>query len=148
MQVSRDPHNLVRFVHAQERDYARALAEIQSGLKQSHWMWYIFPQLDGLGSSPTSRHYAIRSVDEARAYLAHPLLGPRLTACAEAVLGMEGRSASDIFGAPDDMKLRSCATLFASVAGDGSVFHRVLDKYFDTEPDPRTVRLLQSARAR
>jgi uncharacterized protein (DUF1810 family) len=137
-----DPHDLSRFVQAQEGDYERALAEITSGRKRSHWMWYIFPQLDGLGSSPTARQYAIKSRAEAGAYLNHPVLGPRLIACAEAALGVEGRSALEIFGFPDDMKLRSCVTLFAQVSPAGSVFHRLLDKYFRGLPDDKTLRLL------
>ena len=143
-----DPYNLARFVEAQRHEYERALSEITAGRKQSHWMWYIFPQFEGLGSSPTSRHYAIRSDAEAAAYLAHPVLGPRLLECAEAAVGVEGRSAHDVFGSPDDMKLRSCATLFGSVSPDGSVFHRILEKWFDGKPDARTVRLVESARER
>jgi uncharacterized protein (DUF1810 family) len=138
-------HNLARFVDAQHPDYARALAEIRSGRKRSHWMWYIFPQMAGLGQSPTSMHFAIRSVDEAAAYLAHPVLGPRLIECAEAVLAIEGRTASEIFGSPDDLKLRSCATLFASVSPPGSPFERILDQYFGGERDERTVALLADA---
>jgi uncharacterized protein (DUF1810 family) len=137
-----DPHDLGRFVQAQEGDYERALAEVRSGRKRSHWMWYIFPQYDGLGFSSTSRLYAIKSLAEARAYLGHPVLGPRLVACAEAALGIEGKSAYEIFDSPDDMKLRSCATLFARVAPAGSVFERLLDKYFQGQPDPKTLRLL------
>jgi uncharacterized protein (DUF1810 family) len=137
-----DPYNLNRFVKAQENDYQRALAEIRSGCKQSHWMWYIFPQFDGLGFSPTSKRYSIKSLAEARAYLGHPVLGPRLRECAEAVLGVEGRSAFEIFGSPDDLKLRSYATLFAHVSPAGSVFERLLDKYYQGEPDSQTVRLL------
>ena len=125
-----DPHDLDRFVQAQEGDHARALAEVRAGRKRSHWMWYIFPQLDGLGSSATARRYAIKNLAEARAYLGHPVLGPRLVECAEAALGVEGRSAFEIFGSPDDMKLRSCATLFACVSPAGSVFHRLLDRYY------------------
>ena len=105
-------------------------------------MWYIFPQIEGLGFSSTSRRYAIKSLAEARAYLAHPVLGPRLRQCAEAALHVEGLSAREIFGAPDDMKLRSSATLFASVSPDGSVFHRVLDRFFHGEHDSRTLSLL------
>jgi uncharacterized protein (DUF1810 family) len=137
-----DPYKLSRFVQAQEADYARAIAEIRSGLKRSHWMWYVFPQIAGLGSSPTSVRYAIESLAEARAYLAHPVLGPRLLECAEAALAVPGRSAAEIFGSPDDRKLRSCATLFASVSPPGSVFDRVLDKYFGGKKDENTVRLL------
>lgn len=137
-----DPYDLHRFVQAQETAYARALAEIKHGRKRSHWMWYIFPQFEGLGFSATSRRYAIKSLAEAEAYLRHPVLGPRLTACAEAALEAEGRSAREIFGSPDDMKLRSCATLFAYVSPPESVFAKLLDTYFQAEPDPKTLRLL------
>jgi len=137
-----DPHRLSRFVQAQASDYDRALAEIRAGRKRSHWMWYVFPQLAGLGSSPMSKQFAIRSLDEARAYLEHPLLGPRLRECAEAVLAVEGRSAVEIFGSPDDFKLRSCATLFARVSPAGSVFHRLLAEYYGGAPDGRTLDLL------
>ena len=108
-------------------------------------MWYIFPQYEGLGFSPTSRRYSIKSVAEAQAYLAHPVLGPRLTECAEAALRVEGRSALEVFGSPDDMKLRSCATLFAHVSPAGSVFEQLLNKYFDGERDDRTLRLIGAA---
>jgi uncharacterized protein (DUF1810 family) len=144
--MTHDPHNLNRFVQAQERDYDQALSEIRAGRKRSHWMWYVFPQFTGLGSSPTSEHYAIKSVQEATAYLAHPVLGPRLLECAEAALQIEGRSALEVFGSPDDMKLRSSATLFASVSPEGSVFHRIIDKYFAGEKDVRTVELMTRAR--
>jgi uncharacterized protein (DUF1810 family) len=137
-----DPHNLSRFMQAQEDDYDQALAEIRSGRKRSHWMWYIFPQLEGLGFSSTSQRYAIKSIAEAEAYLSHPVLGPRLVECAEAVLRVEGRSAVEIFGSPDEMKLRSCATLFACVAPAGSVFDRLIDKYFQGRRDGKTLRLL------
>src|SRR5438067_7360997 len=99
-----DPHDLGRFVEAQEGVFDRALAEVRAGRKRTHWMWYVFPQLDGLGFSPTAKRYAIKSLDEARAYLAHPVLGPRLVECAEAVVGVAGRSAAEIFGSPDDLK--------------------------------------------
>jgi uncharacterized protein (DUF1810 family) len=137
-----DPHNLRRFHEAQEADYEQALSEIRNGRKVSHWMWYIFPQFDGLGFSPTSKHYAIKSVEEAMAYLRHPVLGPRLVACCEATLAIDGRSASDVFGSPDDRKLRSCATLFAAVSPEGSVFEQLLRKYFRGERDETTIRLL------
>jgi uncharacterized protein (DUF1810 family) len=140
--VAGDPHDLGRFVRAQEGDYERALSEIRGGRKRSHWMWNIFPQYDGLGSSPTSRRYAIKSLTEARAYLDHPVLGPRLVECAEAALGVGGRSASEIFGSPDDLKLRSCATLFAYVSPADSVFERLVETYFAGRPDDRTLRLL------
>ena len=135
--------DLDRFVTAQEGEYERALAELRSGRKRSHWMWYVFPQIRGLGSSPTSRHFAIQGREEAAAYLAHPVLGPRLVACAEALLGIEGRSAREILGSPDDLKLRSCATLFAHVAPPGSVFERLLARYFEGRPDPATLQLLE-----
>jgi uncharacterized protein (DUF1810 family) len=136
-----DPHNLSRFVAAQADCYDQVLSEIKTGRKRSHWMWYIFPQFDGLGFSSTSKRYSIKSIDEARAYLGHPVLGPRLMDCAEAVLGIEGRSALEIFGSPDDMKLRSCATLFACVSPAGSAFHRLLDKYYQGDRDRMTLRL-------
>jgi uncharacterized protein (DUF1810 family) len=135
-------------VHAQARNYAQALAEIQRGQKESHWMWYVFPQIAGLGWSPTSRRFAIRSRDEAVAYLAHPVLGPRLLACSEALLALDGGvSAHDVFGWPDDMKLRSSATLFAQVSPPGSVFARLLDRYFAGKPDAKTLQLLGIASA-
>jgi uncharacterized protein (DUF1810 family) len=137
-----DPHRLSRFVHAQKDDYERALSEIKNGRKRSHWMWYIFPQFDGLAFSSTSKHYAIKSIEEARAYLAHPVLGPRLLACAEAAVNIEGRSATAIFGSPDDMKLKSCATLFACISPAGSVFHKLLAKYYQGDVDDKTLRLL------
>ncbi len=111
-----DPHDLNRFVQAQAGVYDQALAEIRSGRKRSHWIWFVLPQFDGLGFSSTSKHYAIKSIAEAKAYLSHPVLGPRLVECAEAALSVQGRTAHEIFGSPDDMKLRSCATLFANVA--------------------------------
>ncbi len=137
-----DPHDLGRFVQAQEDCYAQALAEIRSGRKRSHWMWYVFPQFDGLGYSSASRRYSIKSAAEAEAYLRHPTVGPRLLECCEAALGVEGRSALEIFGSPDEMKLRSCATLFACVSPAGSVFDRLLDKYFQGRRDDRTLRLM------
>lgn len=137
-----DPHELSRFVEAQEEDYEQALAEIRSGRKQSHWMWYIFPQFDGLGFSSTSKRYSIKSLGEATAFLRHPILGPRLMECAEAVVRIEGRSALEIFSSPDDAKLRSCATLFACVSPVGSVFDRLLGKYFHGERDGKTLRLI------
>jgi uncharacterized protein (DUF1810 family) len=137
-----DPHDLGRFVSAQADDYARALAEIKAGRKRSHWMWYIFPQVEGLGFSSMSRRYSIKSLAEARAYLDHPLLGSRLVECAVAAMGVEGRSASEIFGSPDDTKLKSCATLFAGVSPPDSVFARLLDKYFKGERDGKTLQIL------
>ena len=138
-----DPFDLNRFVRAQEGDYERALAEIKAGQKRSHWMWYIFPQIAGLGSSAMAQRYAIQSRAEAEAYLAQPLLGARLVEASEALLKLEGRSAAEIFGFPDDRKLRSCATLFAAVSPNGSVFQQLLDRFFQGEPDPETVRRLR-----
>jgi uncharacterized protein (DUF1810 family) len=137
-----DPFDLRRFVEAQSGEYARALAELRAGEKRSHWMWYVFPQYEGLGHSPTARRYAIRSVAEADAYLRHPILGPRLIESAEAVLGIEGRTAREILGSPDDVKLRSSATLFSRVAPAGSPFHRIIDRFFAGQPDRRTMELI------
>ncbi len=137
-----DPYNLSRFLEAQEGVYEHALSEIRTGRKRSHWMWFIFPQFEGLGSSETAKRYALRSIGEAEAYLRHPILGPRLLECAQATLDVDGRSASEIFGFPDVMKLRSCATLFVMVSPAGSVFERLLDKFFDGVPDDKTVQLL------
>jgi uncharacterized protein (DUF1810 family) len=139
-----DPYDLNRFLDAQDDDYDRALAEIRTGRKRSHWMWFIFPQFDGLGLSATSRHFAIKSVAETEAYLGHPILGPRLVECCEAALGVKERSAFEIFGSPDDLKLRSCATLFDSVSPPGSVFERLLQKHFQSERDELTLHLLGS----
>ena len=137
-----DPYDLTRFVRAQEKGYECALSEIRSGRKRTHWMWYIFPQVDGLAFSSTSRYYAIKSIKEAKAYLDHPILGPRLLECAEAVVHVEGRSATEIFGSPDDLKLRSCATLFACVSPRDSVFERLLQKYYRGGRDGKTLHLL------
>ena len=145
MTAADDPHDLARFVEAQAGDYETALAEIRAGRKRSHWMWYIFPQIDGLGFSSMARRYAIKSLDEARAYRDHPVLGPRLVEITEAAFAVEGRSAHEIFGSPDDTKLRSCATLFARAASEGSVFSRLLDRFFDGKPDVRTLELLGEA---
>jgi len=134
--------DLDRFVEAQGGDYDHALGEIRGGRKRTHWMWYVFPQIDGLGSSPAAKHYAIRNRAEAEAYLAHPILGPRLIEIAEAAAAIEGASATDVFGYPDDLKLRSCATLFAAVSPPGSVFERLLDRYFEGKPDRATMTLL------
>ena len=139
--VAGDPHDLARFVQAQEGVYERALSEVRSGRKRSHWMWYIFPQFDGLGFSSMSRRYAIKSLAEAQAYLSHPVLGPRLLECVDAALGVRGRTALEVFGSPDDMKLKSCATLFDHVS-PGAAFGRLLDKYFQGQRDDKTLRLL------
>jgi uncharacterized protein (DUF1810 family) len=137
-----DPYDLNRFLSAQEEVYDRALAELRDGLKRSHWMWYIFPQIEGLGHSPTTRLYSIKSLEEARQYLAHPVLGARLMECAEAVLAVQGLSASDIFGHPDDWKLQSSMTLFEMVSGPHSIFERVLDKYYQNKRDEKTLQIV------
>lgn len=137
-----DPFHLSRFVAAQEQTFAAALSELRRGRKQTHWMWFIFPQLHGLGSSPTARHYAIKSLDEARAYLAHPSLGPRLLECCRAILSVDGKSAAEIMGYPDDLKLRSSMTLFAIAAPFHREFSDVLEKYFGGTPDALTRQLL------
>lgn len=139
-----DQFHLERFVSAQAPTYDQALAEVRAGRKQSHWMWYVFPQLKGLGASDMARHYGIGSVAEAEAYLRHPVLGARLVECMEAALRNRARSAREIFGTPDDMKLRSCATLFAVVSPAGSVFERVLETFFNGERDHRTLALLDA----
>jgi uncharacterized protein (DUF1810 family) len=135
-----DPYDLQRFVAAQNAGgtYDRATAELRSGRKTSHWMWFIFPQIAGLGYSPASQTYAITSVAEARAYLAHPVLGARLIECAEILTRGPGRIAEQIFGEVDALKLRSCVTLFRHAAPDEPVFSQVLDQYFDGMPDSAT----------
>lgn len=139
-----DAFDLDRFVSAQVDVYDAALTEIRAGRKRSHWMWFVFPQLRGLGSSPISQQYAIRSSAEARAFLAHPILGPRLLECCQALLELKSTSATEIFGKPDDLKLRSSATLFASVSEPGSVFARVLARFYGGVPDEKTEVLLRS----
>jgi len=138
-----DPFNLERFLTAQTPILDQVTRELAAGAKRTHWMWFIFPQVAGLGLSATSRHFAIASLDEARAYLRHPILGPRLIACTELVNRTQGRSPLQIFGSPDDMKFHSCMTLFARAAGaDGapdSVFDAALRQYFAGEPDPQTL---------
>jgi uncharacterized protein (DUF1810 family) len=140
-------NDLMRFVKAQEADYERALSEIKNGRKRSHWMWYIFPQLDGLGHSSAARLYGIKGIDEAKAYLAHSILGPRLIESMEAALSVEGKTADEIFGFPDVLKFRSCATLFAQISEPASVFERILKKYYDGRPDEATLRLLDERNA-
>ena len=137
-----DAHDLDCFVEAQDDDYEQALAEVEAVRKKRHWMRYIFPQIDGLGSGAMARRYAIRGVAEARAYLEHPVLGPRLVRIAEAALGVEGKAAHDIFGSPDDLKLKSSRTLFAGVSPPGSVFERLLARYYRVERDARTLELI------
>lgn len=135
---------LERFVEAQSGGtHEHAVAELRSGRKRSHWMWFVFPQLQGLGYSAMARRYGITGIDEARAYLAHPVLGPRLQECAAILHEISGSSALDIFGPTDAMKLRSSLTLFAQAAGSGSVFETLLDKYFGGERDDLTLAMLQ-----
>lgn len=136
-----DPFDLQRFVSAQTGTFDAALAEIGAGAKSGHWMWFIFPQIAGLGSSAMARHYAIRSLDEARAYLAHPVLGARLRACLAALDGVANSSAETVFGPVDAMKLRSCLTLFLA-AGGGENFRSALDRWFDGREDSATLALL------
>ena len=148
--MSRPPYDLSHFVEAQTHCYARVLEELAAGEKTSHWMWFIFPQLRGLGLSATARRFGLSGIEEARAYLAHPLLGARLRECTRTVLTVEGRPAREIFGSPDDLKLRSCLTLFAQVAADSparedQVFGEALTRYYRGEPDPLTLRLLISS---
>ena len=137
-----DPYDLNRFVEAQERVYDQVCAELEDGHKRGHWMWYIFPQIEGLGHSPTAVRFAISSLDEAAAYLRHPLLGPRLVNCTELVNRVTGIGIREIFGYPDYLKFRSCMTLFARAADDDAVFRTALQKYFDGEEDPMTVERL------
>ena len=133
---------LQRFVDAQDPVFANVRAELARGSKASHWMWFVFPQLAGLGRSPTAQHFAIASLDEARAYLAHPVLGPRLAECTRLVNAVQGKPVRAIFGSPDDLKFRSSMTLFALAAPDEPAFRDALDKYFAGVPDPRTLELL------
>ncbi|MCJ2135025.1 DUF1810 domain-containing protein [Methylobacterium sp. J-026] len=134
-----DVQDLGRFVTAQDGVYPQALAELRAGEKRSHWMWFIFPQIAGLGSSPMAQRYALGSLAEARAYLAHPVLGARLRACTTAVNAVSGRSARAIFGSPDDVKFRSSLTLFSAAAPDEALFAEALARYFAAEPDPLTL---------
>ena len=133
-----DPFDLQRFVDAQARVYHTVTEELRDGRKRSHWIWFVFPQIAGLGSSPTAARYAISSLDEARAYLAHAVLGPRLRECARLVTQVEDRSITQIFGSPDDLKLRSSMTLFARATSDNDDFVGVLEKYYGGEEDPLT----------
>ncbi|WP_332812749.1 DUF1810 domain-containing protein [Sphingomonas sp.] len=137
-----DPFDLGRFVDAQAPLYREALAELRRGHKQGHWMWFVFPQIAGLGSSAMARHYAIASAAEARSYLEHPVLGPRLRECTAAVLAHKDKGAEEVFGEIDTLKLRSSMTLFAAVAEPGSPFERCLLGFFGGAPDPATLRLL------
>lgn len=139
------PEPLARFLDAQGPVYARVTEELRAGRKASHWMWYVFPQLRGLGWSPLAQHYGISGLAEAQAYLVHPVLGRRLEECVRLVLAVEGRTAEQIFGHPDVLKFRSCLTLFAAAAASPEPFHQALAKYYGGEPDPATLRLLAQA---
>ncbi len=139
-----DEFNLMRFLKAQESRYEQALIEIQQGKKSSHWMWYIFPQFRGLGFSQLSILYAIKSLPEAKAYLSHPILGPRLFEAVQAVLGIKGKSAFEIFGSPDDLKLKSCATLFESISPKDLAFLKLLEQFYDGSFDSKTLEVLKT----
>jgi len=141
MVLARD--GLQRFVEAQAPVYAEVCSELAAARKRTHWMWFIFPQIKGLGLSAMAQHYGIESIDEARAYWQHPILGRRLTECTDLLLRTSAKSAHDIFGAPDDLKLRSCMTLFAEATDAEPVFKQVLDRFFDGRPDARTLALLR-----
>jgi uncharacterized protein (DUF1810 family) len=142
-----DPHDLARFVAAQDTDgsYERALAELRDGRKASHWMWFVFPQIAGLGRSAMAERFAIRSLDEARAYLRHPVLGSRLAECAQMLTGLRGRTAGQIFGGIDAVKLRSSMTLFHRADPENPLFRQTLERYFGGEPDQATDALLGRA---
>lgn len=137
-----DPYHLARFVEAQDPVIDRVLQELQAGRKASHWMWFVFPQLDGLGRSAMAERYALSGVDEARAYLRHPVLGPRLEACVNALMQHSDKSARQILGSPDDLKLRSCLTLFAQVDPSNPLFQLALVQFYQGEPDALTLGLL------
>ena len=137
-----DPFDLRRFVEAQAPIYASALRELREGRKRSHWMWFVFPQLRGLGRSPMAQRYGIDNLDEARAYLGHAILGPRLMESIEAVMGVSCRTLHEIFGSPDDIKFRSSMTLFATANGHGSLFRQPLERYCGGQMDPATLKLL------
>jgi uncharacterized protein (DUF1810 family) len=142
-----DSHNLMRFVSAQDFVYPQVGKELAAGRKTTHWMWFVFPQLKGLGFSAMAQTYGITSLAEAEAYLQHPILGTRLRECVAAVNRIEGSSAHQIFGSPDDVKFRSCLTLFHLAAPDEPLFRQVLEKYFEGDGDPRTVERLPNRRA-
>ncbi len=142
-----DPHDLQRFLAAQDGVHAAALDELRRGVKEGHWMWFVFPQVDGLGRSDTAKFFALKSRAEAQAYLRHQTLGPRLASCAAALLQVEGRSANEILGSPDDLKLHASMTLFASLSEPGSVYQAVLEKYFGGVSDPRTREIMAAQQA-
>ncbi|MBV5262281.1 DUF1810 domain-containing protein [Synechococcus moorigangaii CMS01] len=145
MTISTDPHHLDRFIQAQALVYAQVLTELQAGQKQTHWMWYIFPQLAGLGHSETAKYYAIKNTAEAIAYLQHPILGQRLQDCTTILLNQHSKSVIEILGTIDSKKFRSCITLFAELSPANSVFHQALNKYFQDKPDQQTLSLLQQS---
>jgi uncharacterized protein (DUF1810 family) len=140
--MTTDPHNLKRFSDAQEPVFEQVCAELRAGHKQSHWMWFIFPQMKGLGHSGLADFYGISSRQEAEAYLAHPVLGSRLSDCTRLVIQVENRSIDQILGYPDNLKFRSSMTLFAAAASDNRIFNAALQKFFDGKPDPLTLKLL------
>ena len=137
-----DNNELIRFLEAQNQVYLKALLEIKEGKKHTHWMWYIFPQIKGLGSSETAQYYGIKDLNEATAYFNHPILGKHLVEISEEVLNLNGKKVTEIFGTPDDIKLRSSMTLFANIKNSDPVFQKVLEKYFNGKPDDRTLQLL------
>ncbi|WP_237214156.1 DUF1810 domain-containing protein [Falsiroseomonas oryziterrae] len=140
-----DSFDLDRFLRAQEPLIGQVRAELAAGRKRSHWMWFVFPQLRGLGRSEMAHYYGISGLPEARAYASHPVLGPRLAECTRLVLGVEGRTAREILGSPDDLKFRSCMTLFARAAPEQPAFREALDRFFGGEPDAATLTLLEAA---
>jgi len=134
---------LIRFLEAQNQMYLTALSEVKKGSKKSHWMWFIFPQLKGLGTSETARYFSLNGISEATQYLKHPIFGEHLVEISQALLTFDGKTAHQIFGSQDDLKLRSCMTLFAAIENSNPVFSQILDKYFDRRPDALTLSLLQ-----
>ena len=139
-----DPYNLFRFVEAQDSVYEQVLAELRQGRKTSHWMWFVFPQIQGLGHSYMAQQFAISSLEEAKSYLQHPILGPRLRECTKLVNDTSGRTIHQIFGYPDDLKFHSCMTLFAQATEEEDVFQKALRKYFSNEPDTLTVERMRA----
>ena len=142
MPDDRDNHIMNKFIKAQEAVYGKVLSELRAGHKQTHWMWFIFPQIDGLGRSPTALHYAVKNIKEAQQYLNHPVLGARLMQCTEIMLDLDNTSALAVFGKIDAMKFKSSMTLFMLAADSDSVFEKVLDKYFNGERDSKTLEIL------
>ena len=145
--ISNDSNTLNRFISAQQTIYQQVLKELLNGKKTTHWMWFIFPQIEGLGHSSTAKYYSIKSINEAKEYLDHNILGKRLLECSNIILNINGKSANEIFGYPDNMKLKSCMTLFNFVALEHKVFADVLKKYFAGEPDEQTISILQKMKS-